>query len=81
MRQRRVPQNDWQWDKTETGCRGVNTLESGYPVWYTFSGNPHGSNRGGNQTYADFRKNGPKVAGAPAEVLAEISDLLHKALD
>lgn len=77
MGRRPMPRRDWQWNETATGCDGVHTFEAGRLVWYRHSGNPHGSNAGCDQRYADFLKNGPSVEGVPDEVVRELTALLR----
>jgi len=61
---------EWTWNHTDWSYHGAHT-QTNTIVWYQECRNPHAST-GGNQSFKDFVKNGPRIQGASLQQLLEL---------
>ncbi len=73
-----LPRQAWTWSRPGGTC-GVHTHE-GHLVWWDRPAGAGGrfGEAATTQSFSDYRARGPKVSGAPDDVLAELDGLLGR---
>lgn len=73
-----LPRQEWTWTHPD-GTAGVHTYQ-GHLLWWDRPKGPNGrfGEVATTQSFSDYRARGPKVGGAPDDVLAELDALLGR---